>query len=122
MGVVTGTRESQLVLAVSLKLRDALEAQGITVIMTRTTQDVNVSNVQRALMANQAGADLLVRVHADAYPNRAVAGAHVLYPASVAGLDGRHRRGLEERGHRSPARSWWRQPGRPIAVSWSGAT
>jgi N-acetylmuramoyl-L-alanine amidase len=84
-GVVTGTPESQLVLAVSLKLRDALEAQGITVIMTRTTQNVNISNMQRALMANQAGADLLIRVHADAYSKSAVSGAHVLYPAAIAG-------------------------------------
>jgi N-acetylmuramoyl-L-alanine amidase len=85
MGVVTGTPESQLVLAVSLKLKAALEAQGITVIMTRTTQDVNISNMQRALLANQAGADLFIRVHADAHSNSAVSGTHVLYPASIAG-------------------------------------
>ncbi len=85
VGVVTRTPESQLVLAVSLKLKAALEAQGITVIMTRTTQDVNISNMQRALLANQVGADLLIRVHADAHSNSAVSGAHILYPATIAG-------------------------------------
>jgi N-acetylmuramoyl-L-alanine amidase len=84
-GVVTGTPESQLVLAVSLKLKAALEAQGITVIMTRTTQNVNISNMQRALLANQAGVDLFIRVHADAHSNSAVSGAHILYPATIAG-------------------------------------
>jgi N-acetylmuramoyl-L-alanine amidase len=85
MGVVTGAPESRLALAVSLKLKAALEAHGITVIMTRTTQDVNISNMQRALLANQAGADLFIRVHADAHSNSAVSGAHVLYPATIAG-------------------------------------
>jgi N-acetylmuramoyl-L-alanine amidase len=84
-GVVTGTPESELVLALGLKLRSALEAQGIEVVMTRTTQDVNISNVQRAQMANAANADLFVRVHADGSPNSATHGIHVLYPATIAG-------------------------------------
>jgi N-acetylmuramoyl-L-alanine amidase len=84
-GVVTGTPESELVLAVALKLRDSLEAHGIQVVMTRTSQDVNISNSERAQMANEAGADLFVRVHADGNADSAVHGIHVLYPASIAG-------------------------------------
>jgi N-acetylmuramoyl-L-alanine amidase len=84
-GVATGTPESVLVLAVSLKLRDALEARGIKVVMTRTTQDVNLSNIQRAEIANRAGADLFVRVHADGATTAATAGIHVLYPVSIKG-------------------------------------
>lgn len=84
-GAATGIPESELVLAVSLRLRDALVAQGIQVVMTRTTQDVNISNVQRAQMANEAGADLFVRIHADGSDNSGTAGIHVLYPASVEG-------------------------------------
>ena len=84
-GVVTGTPESELVLAVALKLRDSLEAQGIEVVMTRTGQDVSISNIQRAQIANDAGADLFVRVHADGNADSAVHGIHVLYPASIAG-------------------------------------
>ena len=84
-GVVTGTPESKLVLAVGLKLRDALEAHGIKVVMTRTTQQVSLSNIQRAQIANKAGADLFVRVHADGSDNSATTGIHVLYPASIKG-------------------------------------
>lgn len=84
-GAVTGTPESELVLAVALKLRDSLEAHGIEVVMTRTSQDVSISNIERAQMANEAGTDLFVRVHADGNADSAVHGIHVLYPASIAG-------------------------------------
>ncbi|MFH0916846.1 MAG: N-acetylmuramoyl-L-alanine amidase [bacterium] len=84
-GVATGAPESKLVLAVGLKLRDALEARGVKVVMTRTTQDINISNIQRAQIANKAGADLFVRVHADGSDNAATAGIHVLYPVSING-------------------------------------
>lgn len=84
-GVVTGIPESELVLVVSLKLRDALAAHGIEVVMTRTTQDINISNIERTQIANGAGADLFVRMHADGSNNPDVAGIHVLYPASIEG-------------------------------------
>lgn len=84
-GTVTGTPESELVLAVSLKLRDALASKGIQVVMTRTTQDVRLSNIERAQIANQAHADLFVRIHADGSEDGSVSGIHVLYPASIKG-------------------------------------
>jgi N-acetylmuramoyl-L-alanine amidase len=84
-GAVTGTPESELVLALGLKLRDALEAEGIQVVMTRTTNNVSISNAQRAQLANEVGADLFVRVHADGSPNANTAGIHVLYPESIVG-------------------------------------
>ena len=84
-GVATGMPESELVLTVSLKLRESLEAYGIEVVMTRTTQNVDISNVERAQIANDAGADLFVRVHADGSEDGSMSGIHVLYPASIAG-------------------------------------
>jgi N-acetylmuramoyl-L-alanine amidase len=84
-GVVTRIPESQLVLTVSLKLRDALKAYGITVVMTRTSENVNLSNIERAQIANKAGADLFVRIHADGSTDPATAGIHVLYPVSIKG-------------------------------------
>ena len=84
-GVVTGAPESQLVLTVSLKLRDLLVAEGIKVVMTRTTENVNLSNIQRAQIANEAHADLFVRIHADGSTDHSVAGIHVLYPVSIKG-------------------------------------
>ncbi|MCE5254466.1 MAG: N-acetylmuramoyl-L-alanine amidase [Actinomycetia bacterium] len=84
-GVATGTPESELVLAVALKLRDALLAHGIEVVMTRTTEDGDLSNIERAQIANSAGADLFVRIHADGSDDAATSGIHVLYPASIKG-------------------------------------
>jgi len=82
-GVVTGVPESKLALAVGLKLRDSLAAHGIKVVMTRTTQNVNISNSQRAQIANKAHADLFVRIHADGSTDHSTHGIHVLYPASI---------------------------------------
>jgi N-acetylmuramoyl-L-alanine amidase len=81
----TGTPESELTLAVGLKLRDALEARGIKVVMTRTTQDVNISNVQRAKVANAADADLTIRLHANGSTDHSVHGLFTLYPVSIKG-------------------------------------
>jgi N-acetylmuramoyl-L-alanine amidase len=81
----TRTPESAVALAVGLKLRDALQAKGIQVIMTRTTQDVDISNAQRAKMANQANADLTIRLHCDGSTDRSVHGLFTLYPASIKG-------------------------------------
>jgi len=84
-GVVTGTPESELVLAVALMLRDELEARGVKVIMTRTTQNVNISNIERTKIANESRADLFIRVHADGTDKSSVNGIHVLYPAVTKG-------------------------------------
>ena len=64
-GDYTGVPEYELTLEVSLKLRDELEARGYEVLMIRTTNDVNISNVERAQMANDAGAAAFLRIHAD---------------------------------------------------------
>jgi len=81
-GVVTGIPEYELVLQISMNLKDRLEAAGVEVVMTRTTNDVNVSNAERAKIANTAEADLFIRIHADGHVDSSVAGILTLYPDS----------------------------------------
>jgi N-acetylmuramoyl-L-alanine amidase len=64
-GRYTGTPEHEVNLTISLQLRDALIAQGAEVKMTRETADVDVSNVERAKMMNEWGADVVLRLHCD---------------------------------------------------------
>ncbi|MBQ3408761.1 MAG: N-acetylmuramoyl-L-alanine amidase [Clostridia bacterium] len=73
-GISTGKTEYQLNLEVALKLRDALENEGYTVIMTRTTNDVNLSNSERAQIANEAKAAAFIRIHANSVDSSSVKG------------------------------------------------
>lgn len=64
-GAATGTPEYKLTLTVSQKLETELWNRGYQVVMTRTKNDVNISNKERALLINESGADICVRIHAD---------------------------------------------------------
>ena len=69
-GAVTGIREADLVLDVSLRLRLLLRRAGVAVVMTRTrTAGPSMGNVARARIANRARAGLFLRVHADGHPS-----------------------------------------------------
>jgi N-acetylmuramoyl-L-alanine amidase len=83
-GVATGKPEYKLTLEASLILGEILEERGMKVIYTRTTHDVNMSNKERAEIANQNKADLFVRIHADGSTNRNVKGLSVLTPSEDA--------------------------------------
>lgn len=77
-GHFTGIPEYELNLIVSKKLETILLARGYRVIMVRDTHDVNISNSERAEIANKAGADAFVRIHANAHDNGDVNGAETL--------------------------------------------
>ena len=64
-GCATKLPEYKLNLQVAKKLKKELVKRGYKVVMVRTSHNVNISNVQRAQVANRAKADAFVRIHAN---------------------------------------------------------
>ena len=77
-GCVTKIPEYQLTLEIALQLETELRARGYEVLMIRTSHDVNISNAERAEIANKAGADVFIRIHANGSEKPEVNGAMTL--------------------------------------------
>ena len=81
-GVYTGVPEYELTLNISMQLQAELKSRGYEVIMTREDNDTAVSNVERAQIAAENGAEILVRIHADGSEDNSANGAMTMIPSS----------------------------------------
>ena len=82
VGVATKQKEYEVTMDTALMLKEYLEKCGATVILTRTENDVNISNKERAAIAVKNKPTLFLRLHADASTNASVKGVRVYIPKS----------------------------------------
>ena len=81
-GHFTFRRESIVVLEIAYLLRDVLRAQGAEVVMTREDEYTWITSVPRADLAYEAGADFMLRLHADDRDEEDLRGVQVFCPLS----------------------------------------
>ena len=77
-GTFSGVPEYQLNLDIAQMVYERLTAYGYDVILTRENNDTAISNAERAMLANEAGADISVRIHANGSEDPNANGALVL--------------------------------------------
>ena len=119
-----GLVEKDLTLDVSNRLAALLRADGVTVVMTRTT-DASVSIQQRSDIANAAHADVFLPIYFNSWTTPVPDGSVVLYPyardipfatdisqavTNYIGPDGDNDGGIVLRN------DWWLQPTMPVAT------
>jgi N-acetylmuramoyl-L-alanine amidase len=77
--------EIQVAWEVGTALRDVLVKDGYRVVMTKSKRDQVVTNRKRAEIANEAKADLMLRLHCDASTDRGYA---IYYPGQRGTVNG----------------------------------
>lgn len=81
-GRTTGVTEETLNLIVAKKLKVKLESLGAKVIMTRETAKSDMSNIDRAQLANNSKADLSIKIHANGSESTSSKGMLMMVPSS----------------------------------------
>lgn len=74
-GVSTGVDEYVVNLQIAKRLEKEVKARGYRVYMIRESHDVDISNSQRAVMAENMKAELFVRIHCNSVSDSSVKGA-----------------------------------------------
>lgn len=81
-GIQTRRMESVVNLEIAFVLRDVLLAQGANVVMTRTTESASLSNLDRCAIAEEGGADIMLRLHCNLTEPAYTTGIQIYAPKS----------------------------------------
>lgn len=79
-GVKTGVAESVLVLDYALTIKEYLEKCGAEVVLTRNTNDIDLSNQDRAKIATSSNCDIYLRLEARSVEDPELTGVRVCIP------------------------------------------
>lgn len=69
VGTASGKFEYEITLAVAKLLKRELEMRGYTVVLSRETDTVSISNAERVANGNRSGAEIIIRLSAHASTN-----------------------------------------------------
>ena len=82
VGVDSGAKEYEVTLTYAQVLKEYLEGCGAKVILTRDSNEANISNIERAKIATDNNATCFIRLHADSAPDSEISGVKVYVPSS----------------------------------------
>lgn len=80
-GVNSKTPEYLIAMDVASKLKETLQKEGYTVIMTKNKHSESLGNIERAEVGNKNNANLVIRIHADSADLEDAKGASMLVPS-----------------------------------------
>ncbi len=80
-GVNSKTPEYLIAMDVASKLKETLQKEGYTVIMTKNKHSESLGNIERAEVGNKNNANLVIRIHADSADLEDAKGASILVPS-----------------------------------------
>lgn len=80
-GVNSKTPEYLIAMDVASKLKETLQKEGYTVIMTKNKHSESLGNIERAEVGNKNNANLVIRIHADSANLENAKGASILVPS-----------------------------------------
>lgn len=80
-GVNSKTPEYLIAMDVASKLKETLQKEGYTVIMTKNKHSESLGNIERAEVGNKNNANLVIRIHADSADLEDANGASILVPS-----------------------------------------
>lgn len=80
VGLISKKNEYEIAMDITLKLKELLEKEGYTVVLTKDNVETPLSSIERAEVGNRENANLMIRIHCDSFSNSNAKGASMLVP------------------------------------------